>query len=270
MEITFWGVRGSVPVPGASTSIYGGNTPCASITLDDRHTLVLDAGTGLRVLPGSAGPGAHTYLFLITHPHWDHIQGFPFFPARSNPAATLVFLHEDDGQMAEQVLDQFDGVHFPVLRSDLEARIVTHVTDRNAILSDFGLSVSEFKLHHPGGARGFLLESGSGRVLYMPDNELGGSFDAETIPAREKRIDILIHDAQYTADELVHRRGWGHSSMQDAVALADALDIGTLVLFHHDPSRTDEALEDLENDLKYMVPPGTTLLAAREGMTLAW
>lgn len=270
MTITFWGVRGSIPVPGTSTSHYGGNTPCLSISLDDGHTLILDAGTGLRQIPFPEEDGGHTYFFLISHPHWDHIQGFPFFRPRSRTTARIVFLHEDGGVMAANVLSQMDGVHFPVHRRQVEAEIVAHVADRNELLRPFGLTVTEIPLHHPGGAKGFLIENGASRLLYMSDNELGTGFDPSSIPDPHAGFELLIHDAQYTDEELASHRGWGHSSMWGALQLALDLRCRSLALFHHDPMRSDEELSRLENQLQHEAAGRLNILAAREGMTLDW
>lgn len=249
MQVTFWGTRGTVPVPGSDTVRYGGNTACVSVHTEAGELMILDAGTGIRklgkLLAAHAGPHAAT-LFL-SHSHWDHIQGFPLFaPAYDSRFSLTVLGCETHRTRLHDILArQQDSPVFPVPLDALRAEI--EIGDYCMDWADHcGVRVRTVPLIHPGGACGFRIEEKGRSVVFMTDNELpnpGAQWDR--FVGYCEGADLLIHDSQYTEEELETHRGWGHSSIPQAVQLAVDSGVKRLALFHHDPDRTDEALDVL-------------------------
>lgn len=286
MRVRLWGTRGSCPSPGPSTVTYGGNTTCVEVRGDGGHLVILDAGTGIRELGRSlvsdaSGRPISGDLFF-SHAHWDHIQGLPFFnPAFQSGNHFRLFGAPTMLQSLEVVLrQQMSPVVFPVAFDDLHARIEFRQLTGHG-LSENEIEVNAISVRHPGGALGFRLNpSGSpGRsVVFIPDNEMDRFGDqAPGAPTREELMRfargarVLIHDAMYTGTEYMDHRGWGHSSYRDAVDFAIAAEVETLVLFHHDPERTDAALNDQLALCEEMVRERNgrvKVLAAAEGMEL--
>jgi phosphoribosyl 1,2-cyclic phosphodiesterase len=254
LAITFWGTRGSIPAPGPGTAHYGGNTPCLTISDEAGHRLVIDAGTGIRSLGRAIeaeSPGPLDVSLVLSHTHWDHIQGIPFFRPLYRPASRVSIFGPPavrPGPSLEEVLRSLLApAVFPVPLSALAATLtVTEITDGSLEVS--GFSLTSIALCHPGATAGFSVTSqtDTGRVTYMTDNELGTPA-AITRRAEFVRFlretDILIHDAMYFETQLADRRGWGHSSARQAVELALEAGVRRLVLFHHDPNHDDATLE---------------------------
>jgi phosphoribosyl 1,2-cyclic phosphodiesterase len=249
MEVTFWGTRGTVPVPGPDTVKYGGNTACVSVRTKAGKLLILDAGTGIRNLGKhlveSEGP-AYATLFL-SHSHWDHIQGFPLFAPLYDRGFSLTVLGcpSHRTSLQEILARQQDAPVFPVPLDALHANI--EIGDYCMDWSDFnGVRIRTVRLNHPGGSCGFRIEEDGRSMVFMTDNELphpGPSW--ERFVTYCEGADLLIHDAQYTDAELATHRGWGHSSFSQAVDLAVQAGVKRLALFHHDPDRTDDDLHTL-------------------------
>jgi phosphoribosyl 1,2-cyclic phosphodiesterase len=257
LRLRFWGTRGSVPSPGPHTVRYGGNTTCVELRTDDDDLVILDAGTGIRELGRSLVADARGAPIrgdiFFTHAHWDHIQGLPFFtPAfqRGNDFTLWgnPILQENIGVIVRQ---QMSPVVFPVAFDDLRARIEVREL-HSAKHSTNGYTVEAARVRHPGGALGFRVSDSvdtDASVVFIPDNELdvfGDQADAqppEQLVAFARGARVLIHDAMYTGAEYMEHRGWGHSSYRDAVEFAIAAEVETLVLFHHEPDRSDDALE---------------------------
>lgn len=263
MQVTFWGTRGSIPSPGAATVRYGGNTPCVSVRLAQGPLLILDAGTGLRGLGQSPEVESDcAFILLLSHGHWDHIQGFPFFaPAYRRGCGIHIIGGPGGTQHLEQVLsDQMERTYFPVQLEEMRADI--RFDEFQQDWKDIGSArVFAFPIRHSAIGWGFRIEDRGGVLVYLTDNELpppGPDWDFYRDICRG--ADLLIHDAQYRDEELPARRGWGHSSGTQATRLA--LDAGCkrLALFHHDPNRTDDAVEALAAECR--------ALAAQEGGTL--
>jgi len=286
MRLRLWGTRGSCPSPGPSTVRYGGNTTCVEVRSDDGHLAILDAGTGIRELGRSLvesadGRPIHGDLFF-SHAHWDHIQGLPFFtPAFQSGNHFRLFGAPTLLQSLEVVLrQQMSPVVFPVAFDDLHAHIeFRELTGYRAVQN--GIEINAISVRHPGGALGFRLSpsGATGRcVVFIPDNELDQFGDsAPGAPTREELIrfahgaKVLIHDAMYTGAEYMDHRGWGHSSYRDAVDFAIAAEVQALVLFHHEPDRSDDALETQLAMVRDMVRErngAVEVVAAAEGMEI--
>jgi phosphoribosyl 1,2-cyclic phosphodiesterase len=285
LTLTFWGTRGSVPSPGASTAYFGGNTPCVELRTNTNALLILDAGTGIRHLGRSllerAGARPIVGDILLSHAHWDHIQGLPFFAPlfqegheftiRGAPDALSGIEHALRAQMAQTV--------FPVSFDAYRAQV--HFRALNEVERGDGYALRTHPLRHPGGATGYRVTDGNAgapALVYISDNELGhadgyasapGWRDALVSFARE--ASLLVHDAMYTADEYERHRGWGHSRYEDVVDLALDAGVQRLVLFHHHPERSDTALSEQVAACQQRVrEKGARLdvLAAAEGTTL--
>lgn len=256
MRIEFWGVRGSIPVPGPSTVRYGGNTSCVSVQADGRW-IVFDAGTGIRPLGRrivSEGGGLDINLFL-SHVHWDHIQGFPFFaPAlRSDARLTVHGSDSHDRTLASILQGQMEGPNFPVSLQQMGAAVHFVPLSEGAIvpLHDGAgrpfASVANARLNHPNGVLAYrLLEESTGSsVVYATDTEhVPGRID-DALVELARDADVLIYDGMYTPEEHPSRQGWGHSTWQEGVRVARAAGVRHLVVFHHDPERSDEQLDAL-------------------------
>jgi len=251
MQVRFFGVRGSVPTPGGATFRYGGNTVCVEVRLVDGTVIILDGGTGLRELGKVLLTEDHRrpLSLLLTHVHYDHIMGLPFFGPlwRSDTTVHIYPLANDTHQDSARRRTLFDGVHFPVRGSDIPARM--DVLEPGAGDWRIGSArVSRIALNHPGGAQGFRVDDDDGSsVAYLTDNELApaGSGNAATqaLARFASGVSVLIHDAQYDEPEMAAKRGWGHSSLQSVLELGRLAETPHLVLFHHDPDRDDDALD---------------------------
>lgn len=280
LTLRFWGVRGSVPSPGPSTARYGGNTPCVELRAADGRRLVLDAGTGLRVL-GHAMRGEPTaeVSVCVSHAHGDHVQGLPFFAPLARPDGRVV-LYAGTAQ-ADAVRDGVRAVLVPPLFPQLDGmldRVRVAALPAAAAGTVAGFSVRAVDVPHPGGASGFVArDAASGRtVAYLPDLELGA---VETVGGGRRTLlegiagaHVLVHDATYLPSELDAHRGWGHSSYAEAVRLAADARVPRLVLFHHHPSRDDDGVDrltELARALAREAGAALEVTAAAEGMELA-
>jgi phosphoribosyl 1,2-cyclic phosphodiesterase len=281
---TFWGTRGSIPTPGASTVRYGGNTACIAIAGRDDQRVILDAGSGIRAL-GQAltrDPVASTSLdILLTHTHWDHIQGLPFFqPLYVSGNSVRIYGAAQAGRSLEDILDrQMDPVVFPVPMKALAADLSISEVGSGRFEID-GFYVEAYRLRHPGTTLAFKLVpvDGGRAIAYVTDNELGpgGSYDVpprwrEGLVAFLGGVHTLIHDAMYTEAEIEQRAGWGHSTPQQAIDLAAASEVAHLLLFHHEPEHCDEDLDRLVSEARNYAGqqfPRLKVEAATEGLTL--
>lgn len=287
MRLRLWGTRGSCPSPGPATVTYGGNTTCVEVRSDDDHLVILDAGTGIRELGRSLVHGAHGGAIsgdvFFSHAHWDHIQGLPFFtPAFQSGNHFRLFGDPSLLRSLEVVLrQQMSPVVFPVAFEALHARMEFRELSGHR-LNENGVDVRAISVRHPGGALGFRLSptgSPDRSVVFIPDNELDRFGDnAPGAPTRDELLGfargarVLIHDAMYTGAEYMEHQGWGHSSYRDAVDFAIAADVETLVLFHHDPDRSDAAMIAQLALCREMVSErngSVEVIAAAEGMEIA-
>jgi phosphoribosyl 1,2-cyclic phosphodiesterase len=285
LTLRFWGTRGSIPTPGAETVRYGGNTPCLEVRTPAGWLVILDAGTGIRELGRSLlqranGAPINGDIYL-THAHWDHIQGLPFFaPAfQGGNHFTIWGSKAMETSIGRVLRDQMSPVVFPITFDQLAASIdVRELGD--GLTSRNGYQVQPFPVRHPGGALGYrLTEMAGGRSLvYISDNELDAGTHYET-PAgsRAELVEfchgagVLVHDTMFTRDEYGQYRGWGHSTYDDAVELALDAHVDQLVLFHHKPERTDVDVDRLTDACRAQVARRgghLEIVAAAEGLTL--
>lgn len=287
LRVQFWGTRGSIPSPGPKTIRYGGNTPCVEVRTDDGWLLILDAGTGVRELGRSLieranGAPIGGDIFL-THAHWDHIQGLPFFGPifqRGN-RFTIWGSKSLETSIDRVVRDQMSPVVFPVTFEQLDAVVDFRELAEGEEAAGTGYTVRAHPVRHPGGALGYRFMSGNGddgALVYISDNEMNPSAKYEAPKQwRARLVDfvrgarVLIHDTMYTREEYDHHRGWGHSTYEDAVQLALDAGVQQLVLFHHKPERTDDEVDRRVEECRALVARrGSTLhvVAAAEGLTL--
>ncbi len=268
-QVVFWGVRGSIATPGPLWQRYGGNTSCVEIRCGD-HTLIMDAGTGLRRL-GQAmmGNGRTTADILLSHTHFDHICGMPFFAPFYSDRFTfrLSAGHLLPNSTVNRVMcEMMKAPLFPVPPSVFGANVSYHdFTCGETLEPKPGIKVRTGPLNHPNGATGYRIEFAGRAVCYITDTEHTGDGPDPNIVDLVRDADVMIYDSTYTDAEYPRFKGWGHSTWQEAIRVSDAANVATCVLFHHDPTHEDTFMDDIARQAAEM-RPGT--LVAREGMVL--
>jgi len=291
--IRFWGVRGSIPVPGPDTVRYGGNTACVEFR-GEEEIIILDSGSGIRPLGHAleaefAGKALNLTL-LLTHSHWDHIQGFPFFRPAYDAANHLQILGLGGTRegLAGIFSAQMESPYFPIGLAELPSHLAFE--ELRSMEFDVGrVKVQAAFANHPGVCVGYRLNTSTGSVAFLPDHEpFHRTRNPHTVPdvlrdrARDfarsedekiirflEGVDVLILDAQFDADEYAHRTGWGHSSVDDAVDLAIRARVKRLFLFHHDPAHNDDKMDQMAahaRKLAARLGQGLEVEAAREGL----
>lgn len=282
IKIRFWGTRGSIPTPGRNTIKYGGNTSCVEVRVAGQ-LFIFDAGTGIRelgnLLKTQKGP-CKAYIFL-SHHHWDHIQGLPFFlPAYvAGNEFTILGANHPQASLEKIISDQMESVYFPVTLSYLSAKInFQHLTEGSFNIAN--VQIDTIATNHPALTFSYRLTQGGKKIVYMTDNEIEPQEIASSnmMDKRKKmldfisHVDILIHDAQYSDEEyLLYKKEWGHSPWREALKLALDGNVKTLILFHHDPDHGDEVIDSfVEECQKEIKRKGSKMkcLGAREGMEL--
>jgi phosphoribosyl 1,2-cyclic phosphodiesterase len=245
MRVKFWGCRGSIPVPDSRMMKYGGNTTCVEVTLRD-HTLIIDAGTGIRKLGDELmRRGKKKFDLFITHSHWDHIQGFPFFAPIYDAATEIRVLGCTNSykQLKSILADQMSYEYFPVSFADLKSKI--DFSETGGIT--FGTSayrLSFIDANHPTYTAGIRIDEGSSSFVFITDNELrAGATSWEDMVSFARGSTYLVHDAQFTEEEYPKRGGWGHSTFEQVLALGRDAAVGHVGFTHHDPSREDTELD---------------------------
>ncbi len=279
MRARIWGCRGSLATPGPDTIGYGGNTPCVEVRADDETIVVLDAGTGIRLLGQRLAnrPSCVIHL-LLTHLHLDHVEGLRFFVPLWKPDTRLHVWgpRSQRWSLRERIARYFSPPFFPIELRDVPSSVSFHdVPDHEWQIGS--LRVTAGAVSHPGPTVGFRLEQGGRSLAYIPDHEpvLGveiADLEPEWISGYglAEGVDLLFHDCQFSETEYPSRVGWGHSSVAHAVQFAQRADVRRLVLFHHDPDRTDDGVDRIAERAGELWgnaasdPP----VAASEGMTL--
>lgn len=271
MQVKFWGVRGSIPVPEADKLKVGGNTSCVEVLSDSGKRLILDAGTGIRNLGHvisqemSKGAGQEVIL-LLSHTHWDHIQGLTFFGPLFNQAATVkIYGPARANRKLEQLISgQMEYDYWPIKLSQLPCNLKFIELKEGDFTID-GFKISTRRHIHPGGAFGYRIEADGKCVVYCTDTEHFQNQVDKRVVELSQDADLLIHDSQYMDEEMEFKLGWGHSSWQQCIQVANESRAKTLALFHHDPGRTDDACAAIEARAK---AARQSAVLSRENMTL--
>ena len=269
LSVKFWGVRGSIACPSANHIKYGGNTSCIEINAGG-HRLVLDAGTGIRGLGKTylADDVSHIHI-LLTHTHWDHINGFPFFVPAYDPRRSVHIMagHLRGSEGIQNVLAaQMDNPMFPVPLSAMQAKMVFEDFEAGESFNIFDdVLVRTAPLNHPNGATGYRIEHKGRSVCYVSDTEhVPGKLDQNILGLIEG-ADLVIYDSTYTEEEFPGKIGWGHSTWNEGVKLCLEAGAKSMAIFHHDPEHEDSFMDKLGEEAK-AVWDGT--FVAREGMEL--
>jgi len=278
IHVDFWGVRGSVPSPGPATTRYGGNTSCISITIDNK-ILILDAGTGIRNL-GSAiiGQPELEIFVVVTHSHWDHIQGFPFFTPiyqPNRPVHMFPTLHKKNVVLSS-LIDQMDGAHFPITPDQVPSNFNFVTENPLEFLESNGFHMELVPMNHPGKAFGYKIKIDDKIICYFTDNEIDPpyekSIELDVLTEKCRNADILIHDAQYIEADMPLKHGWGHSLISQVTKLGESAEVKNLVYYHHDPERSDDDIDaELEAASKTLKENGSSVRPyfAYEGLKLS-
>lgn len=278
LRATCWGTRGSIPSPGRGTTRFGGNTSCLEVRTADDRCYIFDAGTGIRLLGSrlAGQPGTTDVDLFITHFHWDHIQGIPFF-APLYAEDTFIRIHaprQGDLDIETLLKGQMGPVYFPVPYEALAASLsFEHVAD--VPWCDSGVEIASYRARHAAHTCGYRVRVAGAAVAYVPDNELVGGHHPVDRPQWYaglvrflEGVDILFHDAMYTDAEYGSVEGWGHSTVTQAVRLAEDAGVKRLLLFHHAPERSDDELDAIADTVRADVArrgSGLDVAIAREG-----
>ena len=273
-----WGTRGSIPTPGPETVRYGGNTTCFELRHAEKR-IIFDAGSGIRPLGlDIVERGPDTLHIFLTHFHWDHIQGFPFFAPLYDPEDSIKVVgpKQKDIDVQNLFAGQMGPIYFPVPFSVVAAEMeFEHLNDGEYELD--GIRMKVMRVKHPSYVIAYRIEVGGRVICLVPDNEMDGEI-YDVGPDWDRRIvdfvgdaDVLVHDSMYTDEEYARRAGWGHSTFGQSVRLAEEAGADRLLFFHHDPTRTDDALDEIvarTRDEAQSRGCRVQLEAATEGSTL--
>ncbi len=275
LRLRFWGVRGSIATPGPTTLKFGGNTSCVEVRAGG-HIIILDAGTGLRLLGkqlvAEFKEEPMDLLLLLTHTHWDHIQGLPFFLPVYDPRNRVRVVGYEGARYGLQAVlnTQMEHPFFPIgLPPNVAIEEIQHLSFQLG-----NVRVAASRANHPGVCMGYRISAGGRHVTYFPDNELRNAPPGEArdeLTAFVQGVDVLIMDTQYTQKEYQEHVGWGHGCMEAVVALALRAGVKQLFLFHHDPEHDDQKISEMVTNARALVAEqqgGLKVDAAREGLVL--
>lgn len=271
LSVKFWGVRGSIACPSANHIKYGGNTSCIEVTANG-HRLILDAGTGIRGLGQTYMKNDVSQIYiLLTHTHWDHINGFPFFVPAYDPRRSVHIMagHLRGAEGIQNVLAaQMDNPMFPVPLSAMQAKMQFEDFMAGAAFDLFDdVHVRTAPLNHPNGATGYRIEHGGAAICYVTDTEhVPGKLDQNILGLIEG-ADLVIYDSTYTEEEFPSKIGWGHSTWNEGVKLCRAAGAKSMAIFHHDPEHEDDFMDKLGEEAK---AEWDATFVAREGMELTY
>lgn len=274
LNVTFYGVRGSTPCPCDANARYGGNTSCVALEAPGANPIVLDLGTGLRFW-GDTQPQDGTFkgTALVTHIHWDHVQGLPFFvPADRVGAEFVVYGPPQDGVPLDEAFEDFmRPPYFPVRVGELRGEISFRDVYDETIEVE-GATVTARPVPHVGATNGYRIEMGGATVVYVSDHQMPGDGSHEvTEPVLElcDSADLLIHDAQFTAEEFPDKNHWGHCTVDYAVHVARTAGAKVLALFHHDPGHSDDDVDAMFEHARSLAGDDLEVIAAHEGLTVS-
>jgi len=277
MKLKFYGTRGSIPVCDAGFQEFGGDSTCFQITFTDTNrSAIIDAGTGVRSLRKDLRVIGHKQdqiVIAFTHFHWDHIQGFPFFAPAYDPSQKLTLLTIGRGQTVTNLREIFEvqmqSQYFPVqldhMGANFEFLQIADASKHFTAVNNVETVVTALRHNHPGGAYTFRIERNGKVLVVCTDVEHEEQMDPQLVELA-RGADLLVHDAQFTAEELKNRRGWGHSSFDQAMQFAEMAGVKRLALTHHDPEHDDEFLQRIEKLCQERFP---NALLARQGMEIA-
>ncbi len=261
MKVKFYGARGSIPVCERDYQEFGGNTTCVMLTYANNDIAILDAGTGIRNLGKDLLAGGHQQyedIFIgFSHFHWDHLQGFPFFLPAYDRRRHFTISAIGKGRHLKDLKSIFttpmQSEYFPVSLDEMGATFYFHQPEVDSFTEE-GKNVKTLKHHHPGGAYSYRIRDVDGRVLvFCTDIEHADGIDRWVVEFA-KGADLLIHDAQYTPQELKQKKGWGHSSWEQAIEVAERAGVKRLALTHHDPDHNDAFLARVEKECQKRFP----------------
>jgi len=303
MRVRFLGVRGSIPVPGPQTNRYGGNTSCVEVCPQGANPIIIDAGTGIRrlgqeLMQGEFGEGKGTASLLISHTHWDHIQGLPFFSPlyRAGNKLHIYARQRDDTHLKAVFASQTENLYFPVPLASLKATVSFHELVEGERFEIENARISCTRLNHPWIAMAYRIDADGGSLVYSSDTApftdillehefiaqpptLGAPLNQEDanklLMMRTSLVDLcrgadlLIYDTQFTPEEYRSRPHWGHSTPNDAIEIGLEAQVARLCLYHHAPERTDDELDAIgERYRADLAGKSMQLLVAHEGLTL--
>jgi phosphoribosyl 1,2-cyclic phosphodiesterase len=269
-KVKFWGVRGSIACPSADYVAYGGNTSCIEVAVAG-NTIILDAGTGIRMLGKDLqrrGVGLAT--LMLTHTHWDHINGFPFFAPAFSPNFSLRImaghLAGKEGGIRAVLANQMENPTFPVPLSAMKGVMSFDDFRAGETLEPFaGVTLRTAPLRHPNGATGYRIEHGGVAMCYVTDTEHIPGHPDQAVLDLIAGADLVIYDSTYTDEEFPEKIGWGHSTWEEGIRLAQAAGVKRLAIFHHDPDHTDSFMSHVEDQARQI---WSGALVARDGMEL--
>ena len=268
LQVKFWGVRGSAPTPCAENLGFGGNTSCLEVRSSGGDRLLIDAGSGVRGLnhsaPEDGRAGNSQFHFLMTHFHWDHIEGLPLFAPLFQEESRIAFYAGKDPKTLRHILDtQLSGPYFPAMDSVTATREFIEIEEQ--VFRHGLIAIHPFPLNHPQGAWGYRMESGGSVIVHASDLEHGDSKLDAVLREYARDADLLIYDAQYSCEEYEIKKGWGHSTWLEATRVACDARVKRLVLFHHDPLHDDDTMRWIEGQARRHFENTD---AAREGWSL--
>lgn len=293
MKIKFWGVRGSIAVPGLNTVKYGGNTTCIEVVTDEGDRIILDAGTGIFPLGQSllAQLPLQCSLF-VTHTHWDHIQGLPFFVPLFIPNNKVDIYGAFDPVYQKSIKDvlmqQMEYCYFPVRESELKAEIQYTSLREEQVIQVGSATVTNILMNHPVLDFGYKVECGGKKVFFSGDHEppyniydpgdefyeeYNGLIDQKNQIIMDfiNKVDVLILDSYYTSEEYPTKKGWGHGTFDTCIDMARKADVGSLYLTHHEPTRSDDDLDTIFNKIQNEnkgSQQGPKIFLAQEGLEI--
>ena len=271
MKVKFWGTRGSIPSPGKNTVKYGGNTTCVEVIPKNGKEIIIDAGSGIRLMVDKIiSEGIKEISLLLTHSHWDHIQGFPFFTPiyNDNFSLNIYGVSPTFERLLDILKGQMDFIYWPVKFEHIDANVNFKKIDNSGISID-NVKINSIMTNHPLETHAFKFEESGKVFIFMTDNELDHPHTAK-VPYKKhlefvKDADVLVHDAQYKKEEMKKFKGWGHSSWQEVVSFAKKAGVKKLYLTHYDPDRNDLEVDKIIKEANKMAGDSLTVRGAIEG-----